>query len=158
LKIAAKVDAVDREYFAAKIEPIIKPPHIEYIGEINDAEKSDFLGGARALLFPIDWPEPFGLAMIEAMACGTPVIARPCGSVPEVLKPGVSGFYAAEIDELVAAVAKIDSVSRAGCRNYFEERFTTEQMVDNYERVYQRVIGSSDVDVEISPQRSAASR
>jgi glycosyltransferase involved in cell wall biosynthesis len=158
LKIAAKVDAVDREYFEAKIKPIIKPPHIEYIGEINDAEKSDFLGGARALLFPIDWPEPFGLAMIEAMACGTPVIARPCGSVPEVLKPGVSGLYAAEIDELVAAVAKIDSISRAGCRNYFEERFTTEQMVDNYERVYQRVIGSSEVDVEISMQQSAASR
>ena len=96
LKIAAKVDAVDREYFAEVIEPRIKPPMIEYIGEIDDAQKSDFLGGALALLFTIDWPEPFGLAMIEALACGTPVIARPCGSVREVIKPGVTGFIARE--------------------------------------------------------------
>jgi glycosyltransferase involved in cell wall biosynthesis len=158
LKIAAKVDAVDREYFAAVIKPLIKPPHIEYIGEINDAQKSDFLGGAYALMFPIDWPEPFGLAMIEAMACGTPVIARPCGSVPEVLKPGVSGFYAAEIDELVAAVGKVDSISRAGCRAYFEERFTTERMVDDYERVYERVIGLNEVELGMTTQQAAASR
>ena len=157
LKIAAKVDFVDREYFASVIKPLIKPPHIEYIGEINDSQKSGFLGGALALLFPIDWPEPFGLAMIEAMACGTPVIARPCGSVREVMKPGVSGFVAAEIDELVAAVEKIPSISRAGCRRYFEERFTTEQMVDNYERVYQRVIAQTRAEFETT-QAAAASR
>ena len=95
--------------FEAVIKPLIEPPHVEYIGEINDAEKSEFLGGARALLFPIDWPEPFGLAMVEALACGTPVIARPRGSVPEIMKPGVSRFIASELDELVAAVDEFDS-------------------------------------------------
>jgi len=158
LKIAAKVDAVDREYYETLIKPRIKAPMIEYIGEINDAEKSEFLGGALAMLFPIDWAEPFGLAMIEAMACGTPVITRPCGSVPEVMKPGVSGFVASEVDQLVAAVGKIDSISRAGCRRYFEERFTTEQMVDNYERVYQQVIAASEVELATTKKYAAASR
>ena len=158
LKIAAKVDAVDREYYETLIKPRIKAPMIEYIGEINDAEKSEFLGGALAMLFPIDWAEPFGLAMIEALACGTPVITRPCGSVPEVMKPGVSGFVASEVDQLVAAVGKIDSISRAGCRRYFEERFTTERMVDDYERVYQRVMGLSEVELEMTTQQAAASR
>jgi glycosyltransferase involved in cell wall biosynthesis len=142
LKIAAKVDRADREYFETTIKPLIQGPHVEFIGEINDADKSEFLGGARALLFPIDWPEPFGLAMIEALACGTPVIARPCGSVPEVMKPGISGFVASELDELVAAVHEIDSIPRAQCRRYFEERFTSDKMIDRYERVYERLIDS----------------
>jgi glycosyltransferase involved in cell wall biosynthesis len=158
LKIAAKVDAVDREYFAAVIKPRIKPPMIEYIGEIDDLQKSEFLGGALALLFAIDWPEPFGLAMIEALACGTPVIARPCGSVPEVIRPGITGFLAGEIDELVAAVGKIDSIAREQCRREFEERFTSEVMIAKYERVYHRLIGSCaiETDTRIDTQQQAA--
>ncbi len=109
LKIAAKVDDVDREYFKTIIEPMItEAPGVEFIGEINELQKSEFLGNALALLFTIDWPEPFGLVMIEAMACGTPVIARPCGSVPEVMRNGVTGFIASEFDDLVAAVKKVD--------------------------------------------------
>jgi glycosyltransferase involved in cell wall biosynthesis len=150
------VDVVDRQYFEAVIKPLIQPPHVEYIGEINDAEKSEFLGGARALVFPIDWPEPFGLAMVEALACGTPVIARPCGSVPEVMRPGVSGFVASELDELVAAVDKIDSIPRDQCRRYFEERFTTERMIDRYEQVYDRLIESNEIVPQISIDQVAA--
>ena len=142
LKIAAKVDAVDREYFAEVIKPRIKPPMIEYIGEIDDLQKSEFLGGALALLFTIDWPEPFGLAMIEALACGTPVIARPCGAVPEVIRPGVTGFLAKRTRRTWwPRSAKIDSIPRERCRREFEERFTSEVMIAKYERVYHRLIG-----------------
>lgn len=160
LKIAAKVDAVDREYFADVIKPRIKPPMIEYIGEIDDVQKSEFLGGALALLFTIDWPEPFGLAMIEALACGTPVIARPCGAVPEVIRPGVTGFLAKEVDELVTAVGRIDSIPREQCRREFEERFSSEVMIAKYERVYHRLIGrDSDVAVgKFEMQQAAVGR
>jgi glycosyltransferase involved in cell wall biosynthesis len=158
LKIAAKVDVVDREYFETVIKPLIRPPHVEYIGEVNDVEKSEFLGGARALLFPIDWPEPFGLAMVEALACGTPVIARPYGSVPEVMKPGVSGIVADGIDEMVAAVHKVESLPREQCRAYFEERFTVEKMVDKYEQVYARLIGSKQTAPRIFFEQPAAAR
>ncbi len=140
LKIAAKVDVVDREYFNAVIKPLLAPPDVEYIGEIGEADKSEFLGNALALLFTIDWPEPFGLAMIEALACGTPVIARPCGSVPEIIRPGVSGYVAATLDELTQAVRNLDKISRARCRAEFEERFTVNAMVDRYERVYRELI------------------
>ena len=140
LKLAAKVDVVDLEYFETVIRPRLHPPEVEYIGEIDEHQKNEFLGNALALLFTIDWPEPFGLAMIEAMACGTPVIARPCGSVPEVVEPGVTGLVAREIDELVKAVRNIESVSRRGCRDGFERRFTVETMVDQYEEVYLRAI------------------
>jgi glycosyltransferase involved in cell wall biosynthesis len=157
LKIAAKVDAVDREYYNAVIKPRIKPPMIEYIGEIDDAQKSEFLGGALALIFAIDWPEPFGLAMIEALACGTPVIARPCGAVPEVIRPGVTGFLAREIDELVSAVGSIDSIPRERCRREFEERFTSEVMIAKYERVYHLLIGGAEA-VETEPHLAAAAR
>jgi glycosyltransferase involved in cell wall biosynthesis len=136
LRIAAKVDAVDRVYFAREIEPLLDYPLIEFIGEIGDAEKADFLGGALALLFPIDWPEPFGLVMIEAMACGTPVIARPSGSVPEILEPGRTGFVADTLDELVDAVKRIDTIDRAACRHHVERRFTVERMADDYEAIY----------------------
>lgn len=139
-KIAAKVDVVDRDYFEAVIKPRLSPPDVEYIGEIGEVEKSEFLGNALALLFTIDWPEPFGLAMIEAMACGTPVVARPCGSVPEIVTPGVTGFIGKEIDELVSAVRTIDGLSRERCRREFERRFTVETMADNYERVYRQLI------------------
>jgi glycosyltransferase involved in cell wall biosynthesis len=136
LKIAAKVDRTDREYFDSVIKPLLSVPGVEFIGEINEEEKRHFLGGALALLFTVDWPEPFGLVMIEALACGTPVIARPCGSVPEVLRHGVTGFIGSSVDELVAAVYKIGEISRQKCRDEFERRFTAEVMAANYERVY----------------------
>ena len=139
-KIAAKVDVVDRDYFDAVIKPLLSPPDVEYIGEISDSEKSEFLGNALAFMFTIDWPEPFGLAMIEALACGTPVIARSCGSVPEVIRPGATGFIANTVDEMVAAVARIDTLSRAECRREFENRFTVEIMAERYERIYCRLI------------------
>ncbi len=139
-KIAAKVDVVDRDYFDAVIRPRLSPPDVEYIGEISEAEKSEFLGNALALLFTIDWPEPFGLAMIEAMACGTPVIARPCGSVPEVVTPGLTGFIERSLDRLADAAKKAEQLSRAACRKEFEARFTVETMVDRYEEVYHRVM------------------
>lgn len=139
LKIAAKVDRVDRDYFENVVQPMLSAPGIEFIGEINETEKQEFLGGARALLFPVDWPEPFGLVMIEALACGTPVIARPCGSVPEILRHGVTGFVAASVDELVAAVEKVGKLSRHACRQEFEARFTAEVMATNYERIYNQL-------------------
>jgi glycosyltransferase involved in cell wall biosynthesis len=137
LKLAAKVDRVDREYFKNVVKPLLSTPGIEFIGEINEGEKQDFLGDALALLFPVDWPEPFGrLVMIEALACGTPVIARPCGSVPEVLRQGVTGFLATDLDDLVAAAGKIDQISRARCREEFDQRFTAQVMAAHYERIY----------------------
>jgi glycosyltransferase involved in cell wall biosynthesis len=139
-KIAAKVDVVDRDYFEAVIKPRLSPPDVEYIGEINEEEKSEFLGNALALMFTIDWPEPFGLAMIEAMACGTPVVARRCGSVPEVLSEGVTGFIGNTVDELADAVLKLESITRDRCRLEFEQRFTVETMVDRYEDLYCQLI------------------
>ena len=136
LKIAAKIDRADREYFDTVIRPLVSTPGVEFIGEINEAQKQDFLGEALALLFPVDWPEPFGLVMIEALACGTPVIARPCGSVPEVLRNGISGFIESSIDDLVDAVHKVRDIPRRTCRDEFERRFTAEVMADNYEQVY----------------------
>ena len=141
LKIAAKVDEIDRAYFKDTIEPTIKAaPVVEFIGEINETQKSEFLGNALALLFTIDWPEPFGLVMIEAMACGTPVIARPFGSVPEIMRHGVTGFIASEFDDLVGAVKKVDSLSRQACREEYEHRFAVEVMAEKYERVYRELI------------------
>ncbi|HTW87863.1 MAG TPA: glycosyltransferase family 4 protein [Candidatus Binataceae bacterium] len=143
-KMAAKVDAVDREYFEAVIKPRLHPPEVEYIGEISEAEKSEFLGNALALLFTIDWPEPFGLAMIEAMACGTPVISRPCGSVPEVVTPGLTGYIESSLDDLVSAIKKVDQLSREAVRREFEARFTAETMVDRYEQLYLQVMNADE--------------
>ena len=140
LRIAAKVDPADRVYFEREIEPLLDHPLIEYVGEIGMDGKAAFLGGARALLFSIDWPEPFGLAMIEAMACGTPVIARPCGSVPEVIDDGETGIIADSHAELVAAVRSVDAISRAACRAAAERRFSVERMVDDYEALYRRLV------------------
>jgi glycosyltransferase involved in cell wall biosynthesis len=140
LKIAAKVDKVDKEYFNDVISPLLKNPLIEFIGEIGEKEKSDFLGNAYALLFPIDWLEPFGLVMIEAMACGTPIVARGLGSVPEVVKDGVSGFITDGIDGAVKAVENVSTLSRKRCRRYFEERFTVERMAKDYVKVYKKLI------------------
>jgi glycosyltransferase involved in cell wall biosynthesis len=136
LKIAAKIDRADREYFETVVKPLLSTPGVEFIGEIDERQKQEFLGGALALLFPVDWPEPFGLVMIEALACGTPVVARPCGSVPEILRSGVSGFIESTVEDLAAAVHKVRDLSRQTCRDEFERRFTTEVMADNYERVY----------------------
>jgi glycosyltransferase involved in cell wall biosynthesis len=136
LKIAAKVDPVDRAYFESEIEPLLDHPLIDFIGEIDDGAKAELLGGARALLFPIDWPEPFGLVMIEALACGTPVIARPCGSVREILEPGLTGLLGDTLDDLVRAVKRVDTISRQTCRRHAEARFTAERMARDYEAVY----------------------
>jgi glycosyltransferase involved in cell wall biosynthesis len=140
LRIAAKVDASDREYFEQVVRPLLDDPLIEYIGEVEDAGKAAFLGGARALLFPIDWPEPFGLVVIEAMACGTPVIARPCGSVPEIIEEGRTGFIGDTVDDLVEAVKRIDTIDRAECRRHVEHRFSVPRMVDDYEALYRRAV------------------
>ncbi|MBP0624408.1 glycosyltransferase family 4 protein [Cupriavidus consociatus] len=137
LKIAAKVDRVDRSYWESTIGPLVAAhPHVEYIGEINEREKSAFLGNARALLFPVDWPEPFGLVMIEAMACGTPVVAFSAGSVSEIIDPGVSGYVVHGIDEAVAAVHRASALPRAGVRAAFEARFTVARMASDYVRIY----------------------
>jgi glycosyltransferase involved in cell wall biosynthesis len=140
LKIAAKVDRADREYFESVVKPLLSTPGVEFVGEINDAQKAEFLGRALALLFTVDWPEPFGLVMIEALACGTPVIARPCGSVPEVLRDGVTGFMASSLDDLVCAARKAREISRRTCRDQFETRFTAEVMAANYEQIYYQLI------------------
>jgi glycosyltransferase involved in cell wall biosynthesis len=149
LRIAAKVDRVDREYFESTIRPLLADPLIEYLGEIGEAEKDDFLGDAYALLFPIDWPEPFGLVMIEAMACGTPVIARARGSVPEVTVQGETGFIVDGVEEAVRAVNRVSSLSRRRCREVFEERFTARRMAEEYIEAYQRLIREG-------PRREAA--
>jgi glycosyltransferase involved in cell wall biosynthesis len=140
IKLAAKVDRADEEYFEAVIRPLLDGPGVEFIGEIGDAEKDEFLGNALALVFPIDWPEPFGLVMIEAMACGTPTICYPRGSVPEIIEDGVSGFLAKDIEEAVGFVEKISSFDRRRCRRSFEERFTVERMARNYLKVYERIL------------------
>ncbi len=140
LLMAAKVDNADKEYFECVIEPMLKSPWVEFIGEIGEKEKDGFLGGAYALLFPIDWPEPFGLVMIEAMACGTPVIAWKNGSVPEVIDTGRTGFIVESLEEAVAAVEKVGEISRLGCRRTFEERFTASRMARDYAKVYRKLI------------------
>jgi glycosyltransferase involved in cell wall biosynthesis len=139
LRIAAKVDEPDREYFEKKIRPSLNHPLIEFVGEVDERQKWDFLGEARCLLFPIDWPEPFGIAMIEALACGTPVVARPCGSVPEIVRDGEVGFLGETVEQLVAGVKRIDVIDRARCRRYAEERFSVEAMTDQYEAVCARI-------------------
>jgi glycosyltransferase involved in cell wall biosynthesis len=140
LKMAAKIGNQDREYFETVIRPLMIPPLIEFLGEIGEQEKNDFLGGALALLFPIDWPEPFGLVIIESLACGTPVIARPCGSVNEILVHGTTGFIHSEIEDLVRAVERIGEISRKECREHVEKHFSAEKMVRRYEQVYEQVI------------------
>jgi glycosyltransferase involved in cell wall biosynthesis len=136
LRVAAKIDRADREYYVKHIAPLLHSPYVEFIGEISEAEKNDFLGGARALLFPIDWPEPFGLVLIEAMACGTPVIAYRRGSVPEIITDGETGFLVENADQAVAAVKRLRDVSRRRCREVFEERFTAARMADDYLSMY----------------------
>src|SRR6516165_5899478 len=143
LKIAAKVDRVDQAYWDQKIRPMVEAnANIEYLGEIAEHEKAGFLGQASALLFPVDWPEPFGLVMIEAMACGTPVIGFRCGSVPEVVEDGVSGFVVETVDQAAAAVARVPSLDRAKVRAAFEHRFTIERAAREYVEIYHQLIAS----------------
>jgi len=142
LRIAAKVDPMDQEYFHRTIEPLLSDPLIEYVGEITDAEKDEFLGQAMALVCPYDWPEPFGLVLIEALACGTPVLAYRRGSIPEVIEDGATGFVCERLDEMTAAVKRIPEIDRQRCRWTFEQRFSAERMAQDYLRVYEQAIGN----------------
>jgi len=145
LKIAAKVDRADREYYEEQIEPMIRGSKVvEYIGEINDADKAEFLSGAIALLVPIDWPEPFGLVMIEAMACGTPVIVYNRGSAPEIIEEGLTGFVVEDDEGAIGAVDRLSQLSRTGIRKRFEERFTARRMAQDYLSVYRSLSASAE--------------
>lgn len=139
LKIAAKVDPADRVYYEREIKPLLNAPGVEFIGEINEQQKGDFLGNAYAYLFPIDWPEPFGLTMIESMACGTPTIAFRCGSVPEIIRDRVSGYIVDSIDQAVQAVAQAATIDRAACRAEFEQRFSAGRMARDYVKLYETI-------------------
>ena len=152
LKVAAKVDPADQSYFEHEVKPVLdQSPHVEFIGEIGDAQKSEFLGNARALLFPISWPEPFGLVMIESMACGTPVIAFNCGSVPEIMEDGLTGFVVEDIAGAVAAVEKLDRLFRPSIRSRFEERFSAGAMAREYVRIYQ-TLATTDEAVAVAAE------
>jgi glycosyltransferase involved in cell wall biosynthesis len=140
LKIAAKVDKVDEEYFRSEILPLIDGPGVEFVGEINEREKTKFLGEAAALLFPVDWPEPFGLVMIEALACGTPVLAFRCGSIPEVIDDGVTGKVVDSEEEAIAALPRILSYDRRAVRQRFEERYSATRMAKDYVSTYRRLL------------------
>ena len=140
LKIAAKIDRTDKDYFESRIKPLMDHGLVEYVGEINGLEKNEFLGKAAALLFPINWQEPFGLVMIEALACGLPVVAYPLGSVPEIIEDGVTGFLVHDVSEAVQAVRKISTINRRVCRQMFEERFTSKRMAQDYVAIYERII------------------
>ena len=140
LKIAAKIDKTDQEYFDACIRPLLDGPNIEFVGEVGFPQKNEFLGNAAALLFPISWPEPFGLVMIESMACGTPVIAYPFGSVPEVVAEGVSGCVVPDMEGAIEAVKKIDRIDRRKVRKHFEQHFTADRMAQEYLKIYERLV------------------
>lgn len=145
LKIAAKVDAADRLYYEHEIKPLLNSPGIEFVGEINERQKADFLGNALAYLFPIDWPEPFGLTMIESMACGTPTIAFRRGSVPELIADKVTGFIVGTVDEAVHAVEQAATIDRARCRAAFEKRFGATRMSRDYVKLYESIVTGKPV-------------
>ena len=140
LRIAAKVDPVDQDYFTHAIRPLLRDPLVEYLGEIDEAQKDEFLGNAYAYLFPIDWPEPFGITLIEAMACGTPVIAMDLGSVPEVVAHQRTGFVCASLSEMIQAVADVPGIDRRACRAHVAEHFSVQRMTDKYEAVYRQIL------------------
>jgi glycosyltransferase involved in cell wall biosynthesis len=140
LKIAAKIDKYDQEYFDTCVQPELSSADMEFLGEIGYPEKNQFLGEAAALLFPIAWPEPFGIVMIEAMACGTPVIAYPFGSVPEIVRDGVGGRVVSDLQSAVDAVRNIDDLDRRKVRKYFEQHFTAPRMTQDYLKIYERLV------------------
>ena len=140
LKISAKIDNVDRAYSAEVVVPLLQHPLVTYLGEIDDSEKGDFLGNAYALLFPIDWPEPIGLLMIEAMVCGTPVIAYRHGSVPEIMQYGVTGFIIDDMEEAILATERVPTLHRVHCHQWFEQHFSAQGMAKDYVTIYQRLI------------------
>ncbi len=154
LKIAAKVDKIDVEYFETTIHPLLDNPLIEFIGEIGEGEKSKFLGHAAALIFPIDWPEPFGMVMIESLACGTPVIAYRQGSVPEVITHGIDGFVVTNIADAVTAAAST-TIDRRKCRETFETRFSVSKMASNYVATYEQVISAPPSPPPVEPHPDA---
>ena len=156
LKIAAKVDRVDEAYFRTQIEPLLAGGGVEFIGEINDQQKSHFLGGAQALLFPIDWPEPFGLSMIEAMACGTPVLAFRCGSVPEIIETGLTGGIVDSTEEAIAVLPHVIALDRKKVRQRFEQRFSATRMAKDYVRVYQKLLTSTKAGDRLEQNRQRA--
>jgi glycosyltransferase involved in cell wall biosynthesis len=143
LKIAAKVDRVDEIYFKTQIKPLLEGGGVEFIGEINDREKTQFLGDAQVLLFPVDWPEPFGLSMIEAMACGTPVLAFRCGSVPEIVEDGITGAIVETIEEAIAALPRVLALDRKKVRQRFEQRFSATRMAKDYVGIYWSLLTTS---------------
>jgi glycosyltransferase involved in cell wall biosynthesis len=149
LKIAAKVDRADQDYYDELIKPLMNHPLIEYIGEIGDHEKSEFLSGAIGLLLPIDWPEPFGLVMIESMACGTPVIAYNRGSVPEIIDEGLTGFIVEDEISAVAAVGRLANVNRAAVRTQFEKRFTARRMALDYLAAYRGLMDAAQPRIKL---------
>jgi glycosyltransferase involved in cell wall biosynthesis len=152
LKIAAKVDKVDEAYFAKTIKPLLDGPGVEFIGEINDAQKNEFLGEAQALLFPIDWPEPFGLVMIEAMACGTPVLAFGNGSVSEIIDQGITGRIVHTTEQAVSALPQVLALDRRAVRRRFEKRFSATRMANDYVSVYRKLLeGASALPVRAGP-------
>lgn len=155
IKLAAKVDYREEAYFKQEIRPLLDHPLVEWLGEIDEREKRELMGNALAFILPIDWPEPFGLVFIEALACGTPVITRPIGSVPELLEDGVTGYTGRDADELVDAVRKVRDISRAACRAYAERRYSAERMALDYLRVYRRVQTRHDV-AAVSTQAGVA--
>ena len=144
LRIAAKIPRQQSHYFKEQIEPLLDGDQVEFVGEVNERQKQDFLSNAMAVLFPIDWPEPFGLVMIEAMACGTPVIAWRCKSVPEIIENGVTGFIVENEDEAIDAIEHIPDLDRRLVRAAFERRFTARHMAESYRRSFRRLLAASD--------------
>ncbi len=153
IKIAAKVDSKEEPYYKQVIVPLLDHPLVEWMGEVDEQQKCELMGNALALILPIDWPEPFGLVFIESLACGTPVISCPIGSVPELLIDGLTGFTGSTVDELVKAVQNVRHMSREACRAYVEQRFSAEQMAREYLRVYSQVQVREDVIAQSSPHQ-----
>ncbi len=151
LKIAAKVDAADADYHREHIEPLLAGSDVEFIGEIGDDKKSEFLGNAAALLFPIDWPEPFGLVMIEAMACGTPVIAFNCGSVPEIIEDGVTGYVVRSVEQALEKLPQALALDRKRIRAEFERRFSARRMAQDYVALYRSILGDGAATAHVMP-------
>jgi glycosyltransferase involved in cell wall biosynthesis len=164
LKVAGKIDNADKDYFNGQIKPLFSKRHVEFMGEIGEHEKGEFLGNAMVTLFPIDWPEPFGMVMIESLACGTPVIAYNNGSVPEVIDDGKSGFIVRNLDEALSALKKITTISRTTCRKIFEERFTANRMAKEYLRIFNSLVdtkidskGGREISLPLEPNLGSIS-